>query len=131
MVNKKPLIRAWLSRCLLIYHSNNSRSPPSPASTKSFCAEKWMVMSQQITIKLRPHNSISNKINKYIMMTRTIRSTTMSMAKLITAKINSNMLTTVPKTISNTTNSNNNTMTTIIISIDMIRLRCHQVIDIF
>ena len=88
-----------------------------------------MVMSQQITIKLRPHNSISNKINKYIMMTRTIRSTTMNMAKLITA--NSSMLTMVQKTISNTTNSNNNTMTTIIISIDMIRLRCHQVIDIF
>lgn len=88
-----------------------------------------MVMSQQITIKPKPHNNISNKINKYIMMTRTIRSTTMSMAKLITA--NSSMLTMVQKTISNTTNSNNNTMTTIIISIDMIRLRCHQVIDIF
>ena len=129
MVNKKPLIKAWPSRCLLNYHSNNSHSPLSPASTKSFCAEKWMVMSQQITIKLRPHNSISNKINKYIMMTRTIRSTMMSMAKLITA--NSSTLTMVPKTISNTTNSNNNTMTTIIISIDMIRLRCHQVIDIF
>ena len=93
-----------------------------------------MVMkNQQLTTKtkLQLHNSINNKINKYIMMTRTIRSTTMSMAKLITAKINSNTLTTVPKTISNTTNSNNNTMTTIIISIDMIRLRCHQVIDIF
>ena len=85
------------------------------------------LLSRQMTIKPKLHNSISNKINKYIMMTRTIRSTMMSMAKLITTKINSNMLT---MGISNTISSNN-TMTTIIISIDMRQFRCHQVIDIF
>ena len=90
---------------------------------KSFCAVKLMLMSQQLTIKLKPPNSISNKINKYIMMTRTIRFTMMSMAKLITAKINSIMLTTAQKTISNTTSSrSNNTTTIMIISIEMRRL---------
>ena len=94
---------------------------------KSFCAVKLMLMSQQLTIKLKPLNSISNKINKYIMMTRTIRFTMMSMAKLITAKINSIMLTTAQKTISNTTSSrSNNTTTIMIISIEMRRLKYYR-----
>ena len=115
MVNKKPLIRAWRSRCSPIYHSNNSQYLPSLASTRSFCAEKLMVMSQHRTTKPKPHNSTSNKINsnKYIMMTRITRSTMMSMARHITAN-----KTTARNNISNTI-SNSSTM---INSIDMTRL---------
>ena len=115
MVNKKPLIRAWRSRCLPIYHSNNSLFLPSLASTKSFCAEKSMVMNQHRTTKPRLNNSsTSNKINsnKYIMMTRITRSTMMSMAKHTTAN-----KTTAQNNISNMTSNN------MISSTDMTRLR--------
>ena len=87
-----------------------------------------MVMkNQQLTTKtkLQLHNSSNNKINKYIMMTRTIRSTMMNMDKPITTKISSNMLTTVIKTISNTTrmpSTRIKTSSNIITSIDATKL---------
>ena len=78
--------------------------------------------NQQLTTKTKLQ--LHNKINKYIMMTRTIRSTMMNMDKPITTKISSNMLTMVIKTISNTTRMPSTRIKTsnIITSIDATKL---------